>query len=208
MRQTSLAALPSRLYGTYASRHVCSGGDEAAALDNRRDIHPALSARADGPAVDLVCGRGELVRLQPAGGFGEKGINSDPVSQYSWCTLRQGLRDDQIARDLATANLFVLATRTGSTCRDTGEGLAIVLLEAPAAGTPTIVPPCGGSREANIEGVTGVASADESAQALTSALRELPKDPIRLAWMAGHTQRIRQTFAAKAYAQLAARRLL
>ena len=47
-----------------------------------------------------------------------------------------------------------------------GEGFGLVLLEAQAAGTPVIATAYGGSHEACIEGVTGVAPADESAEAL------------------------------------------
>ena len=57
--------------------------------------------------------------------------------------------------------------------------------------------------------VTGVAPADESAEALTSALHDLLKDPARLAWMGRHAaQWTRQAFAPERYAQLAVRRLL
>ena len=41
--------------------------------------------------------------------------------------------------------------------RAVGEGFGLVLLEAQAAGTPVIAPAYGGSREAYVEGVTGVA---------------------------------------------------
>ena len=35
------------------------------------------------------------------------------VSEHSWCVLRPGLSDDDLARELAAADLFVLATQTG-----------------------------------------------------------------------------------------------
>ena len=131
------------------------------------------------------------------------------VSEYSWCVLRPGLSDDDLARELAAADLFVLATQTRSGRGAVGEGFGLVLLEAQAAGTPVIAPAYGGSREAYIEGVTGVAPADESAEALTRTLHDLLKDPARLAWMGGHAaQWTRQAFAPERYAQLAVRRLL
>jgi glycosyltransferase involved in cell wall biosynthesis len=131
------------------------------------------------------------------------------VSEYSWCVLRPGLSDDNLARELAAADLFVLATQTRSGRGAVGEGFGLVLLEAQAAGTPVIAPAYGGSREAYIDGVTGVAPTDESAEALTRTLHDLLKDPPRLAWMGGHAaQWTRQAFAPERYAQLAVKRLL
>jgi phosphatidyl-myo-inositol dimannoside synthase len=131
------------------------------------------------------------------------------VSEYSWCVLRSGLSDDDLARELATADLFVLATQTRNGRGAVGEGFGLVLLEAQVAGTPVIAPAYGGSREAYIEGVTGVAPVDESAEALTTTLHGLLKDPVRLARMGGHAaQWTRQAFAPERYAQLAVRRLL
>ena len=131
------------------------------------------------------------------------------VSEHSWCVLRPGLSDSDLAHELAAADLFVLATQTRSGRGSVGEGFGLVLLEAQAAGTPVIAPAFGGSREAYVEGVTGVAPADESAEALTSTLNDLLKDPARLAWMGGHAaQWARQAFAPERYAQLAVRRLL
>ena len=131
------------------------------------------------------------------------------VSEYSWCVLRPGLSDGDLARELAAADLFVLATQTRSGPSPVGEGFGLVLLEAQAAGTPVIAPAYGGSREAYVEGVTGVAPADESAEALTGTLHDLLKDPARLAWMGGYAaQWARQAFVPERYAHLAVRRLL
>jgi glycosyltransferase involved in cell wall biosynthesis len=145
-----------------------------------------------------ICGSGnppaELLRL---------------VSEHSWCTLRPGLSDDDLARELAAADLFVLATQIRNGRSAVGEGFGLVLLEAQAAGTPVVAPAYGGSHEAYIEGVTGVAPADESAEALTRTLDDLLKDPARLAWMGGHAaQWARQAFDPEGYAQLTARMLL
>jgi 2-polyprenyl-3-methyl-5-hydroxy-6-metoxy-1,4-benzoquinol methylase len=73
-----LADLRSRLYEAYASQHVGSGGEEAAALVYRRDIRPLLPPPAAGPVVDLGCGRGDLVRLLQADGFDAEGIDISP----------------------------------------------------------------------------------------------------------------------------------
>ena len=131
------------------------------------------------------------------------------VSEYSWCVLRPGLSGDDLARESAVPDLFVLATQTRSGRGCVGEGFGLVLLEAQAAGTSAIAPAYGGSREAYVEGVTGVDPADESAEAPTRTLHDLLKDPARLAWMGGHAaQWTRQAFAPERYAQLAVRRLL
>ena len=131
------------------------------------------------------------------------------VGEHSWCVLRPGLSDGDLAHELAAADLFVLATQTRSGRDSVGEGFGLVLLEAQAAGTPVIAPAYGGSREAYVEGVTGVAPADESAEALTRTLHDLLKDPARLAWMGGHAaQWTRQAFDPERHAQLAVRRLL
>jgi phosphatidyl-myo-inositol dimannoside synthase len=131
------------------------------------------------------------------------------ICEHSWCVLRAGLSDDDLARELAAADLFVLATQTKCGRDAGGEGFGLVLLEAQAAGTPVIAPAYGGSHEAYVEGVTGVAPADESAEALARTLDNLLKDPARLAWMGRRAAEwTRVAFAPERYAQLAVRRLL
>ena len=72
-----------------------------------------------------------------------------------------------------------------------------------------IAPAYGGSHEAYVEGVTGVAPADESAEALARTLHDLLKDPAALASMGRHAaQWTRHAFAPERYAQLAVSRLL
>jgi phosphatidyl-myo-inositol dimannoside synthase len=56
------------------------------------------------------------------------------------CTLRAGLSDDEFARELAAADLFVLATRTRRGRHPSGEGFGLVLLESQVAGTPVVGP--------------------------------------------------------------------
>jgi phosphatidylinositol alpha-1,6-mannosyltransferase len=131
------------------------------------------------------------------------------VSEYSWCVLRPGLSDDDLAHELAAADLFVLATQTRSGRGAVGEGFGLVLLEAQVTGTPVIAPAYGGSHQTYVEGITGVAPADESAEALTRTLHDLLKDPAQLAWMGRHAaQWTQQAFAPERYAQLAIRRLM
>jgi glycosyltransferase involved in cell wall biosynthesis len=151
------------------------------------------------PDVSLtVCGSGDppagLLRL---------------VSEHPWCTVRPGMPDEDLARELAAADLFVLATQTRSGRGAVGEGFGLVLLEAQVAGTPVIAPAYGGSHEAYVEAVTGVAPTDESAEALAKTLHDLLKDPVRLAEMAVLAGRwARRAFDPDNYAGLAVRRLL
>jgi phosphatidyl-myo-inositol dimannoside synthase len=151
------------------------------------------------PDVSLtVCGSGN----PPAGLLGL-------AAEHPWCTVRPGLSDEDLARELAAADLFVLATQTRSGRGAIGEGFGLVLLEAQVAGTPVIAPAYGGSNEAHVEGVTGVTPADESAEALASTLHELLKDPARLAEMGMLAARwARRAFDPDDYARLAVRRLL
>jgi phosphatidyl-myo-inositol dimannoside synthase len=151
------------------------------------------------PDISLaVCGSGKppdaLLRL---------------VSGHPWCTVRTGLSDRDLARELASADLFVLATQTRNGRRAVGEGFGFVLLEAQVAGTPVIAPAHGGSREAYVEGVTGVAPSNESAEALAGTLHDMLEDPVRLALMGRQAAWwTRQAFAPERYSQLAVRRLL
>ena len=151
------------------------------------------------PDVSLsICGSGQppadLLRL---------------VGEHPWCTLRPGLPDAELARELSAGDLFVLATHTTGGRRSVGEGFGLVLLEAQVAGTPVVAPAHGGSREAYVEGITGMAPADESAEALATTLEYMIKDPPRLAWMGRQAaQWARQAFAPERYAELTVRRLL
>jgi phosphatidyl-myo-inositol dimannoside synthase len=159
----------------------------------------AAAAALGRPDVSLtICGSGD-----PPPGM------MSLVGGISWCTVRPGLSDGDLARELAAADLFVLATRTRNGRRADGEGFGLVLLEAQVAGTPVVAPAHGGCREAYVEGVTGAAPADESAEALAWALDELLKDPDELARMGRQAaQWARRAFAPERYAQLAVRRLL
>jgi phosphatidylinositol alpha-1,6-mannosyltransferase len=131
------------------------------------------------------------------------------VRKHSCCSLRPGLSDRELARQLAAADLFVLATRTRAGRRPSGEGFGLVLLEAQVAGTPVIGPAYGGSHDAHIEGITGITPTDETAEALTAAIQELLKDPRRLAEMGKHAAAwARERFAPERYASYAVARLL
>ena len=131
------------------------------------------------------------------------------VSQHHWCTLRPGLDDASMARELAAADLCVLATRTRYGRRPSGEGFGLVLLEAQVAGTPVVGPAFGGSHDAFVDGVTGVAPAGESAGALAAVLRDLFRDRTLLERMGKQAAEwSRNYFGPQQYAALAATRLL
>lgn len=131
------------------------------------------------------------------------------VRAQSWCTLRAGLTDRELARQLAMSDLFVLATRSRPGRCASGEGFGLVLLEAQVAGTPVIVPAYGGSHDAYVEGITGFAPTDETARALARTLSDLLEDPARLAWMGKRAAEwAREAFAPERYPPLAVRRLL
>jgi phosphatidylinositol alpha-1,6-mannosyltransferase len=131
------------------------------------------------------------------------------VRGYPWCRLRPGLADRELAAQLAASDLFVLATRTRSGRRPSGEGFGLVLLEAQVAGTAVVGPAHGGSPGAYLDGVTGATPRDESVAALAQVLDELVRDPARLAEMGAlGAAWARASFAPDRYATLAVDRLL
>ena len=159
--------------------------DAIAAL-GRSDIHLA------------VCGTGESpVDLQ------------EMAAKRAWCTLLPGLSDGELAHQLAAADLFVLATRTRTGRQACGEGFGLVLLEAQVAGTPVVGPAYGGSSDAYIDRVTGVAPVDETAGELAKVLDNLLQHPQDLKQMGVNAARwARKCFAPECYAQLAVARFL
>jgi phosphatidylinositol alpha-1,6-mannosyltransferase len=131
------------------------------------------------------------------------------IRERSYCTLQAGLKDSELARVIAAGDLFVLATRTRSGRRPAGEGFGLVLLEAQVAGTPVVAPAYGGSHDAFVDQVTGVAPANETTAALAALLDGLLKDPQRLAWMGRRAAAwARECFAPERYASRAVARLL
>ena len=119
------------------------------------------------------------------------------VDGYEKCELRAGLADSELAQQVAAADLLVLATRTRTGRYACGEGFGLVLLEARVAGIPVVAPAYGGSHDAFVNQVTGVAPADESAEALAKVLAELLRDPSRLTQMGKRASEwARETFAA------------
>jgi len=133
----------------------------------------------------------------------------EEVRAYSQCSLMPGLTDAELADQLASADLFVLATRTRTGRDASGEGFGLVLLEAQVAGTPVIAPAYGGSSGAYIDQLTGIAPTGESVEALARALDGLLGDPMRLKQMGGYAAEWASvSFAPDRYASLAVARLL
>jgi phosphatidylinositol alpha-1,6-mannosyltransferase len=131
------------------------------------------------------------------------------IRGHPWCVLRPGLADGDLAAELAAADLFVLATRTRSGRHAFGEGFGLVLIEAQVAGTAVVAPAHGGSRDAYLEGATGIAPVDESATALARALRWMLADPARLAAMGSRAaQWAGEAFGPDGYPDQVARKLL
>jgi phosphatidyl-myo-inositol dimannoside synthase len=158
-------------------------------------------------AVDVI-GRSD-VRVTVCGSGQPSADLQRLIRSYWFCSLRSGLSNSDLAIQLAAADLCVLATRTRFGRNAYGEGFGLVLLEAQIAGTPVIAPAYGGSHDAYIDGMTGVAPADESAEALRSVLEELVRNPDRLKQMSEHARDwARERFDPEKYASLAVARLL
>ena len=131
------------------------------------------------------------------------------VRRHRFCSLQPGLTDRELAGELAAADLFVLATRTKPGPNASGEGFGLVLLEAQVAGTPVVGPAYGGSHDAYIQRVTGVAPANETAGALAEVLNDLLQDPCRLSQMGKQAAEwARESFAPERYASRAVASLL
>lgn len=129
--------------------------------------------------------------------------------RYPFCRILPGLGDRELARELAQADLFVLATRTRPGRDPSGEGFGLVLLEAQVAGTAVVAPACGGSHDAYVDRVTGVAPTDESAESLARTLDELLQDPRGLAHMGRRAAEwAREVFSPEKYASRVVTRLL
>jgi glycosyltransferase involved in cell wall biosynthesis len=193
-------------------------------------VSAATAVRSPGSGIQLVTafrldswqekGLPELVEAVRALGNPDIGLticgSGEPppdllhlLGAHRWCTLRVGLSDRELAYQLAVADLFVLATRTRQGRRPSGEGFGLVLLESQIAGTPVIAPAYGGSRDAYVEGVTGLAPEDETTDALARLLGTTLEDPAGLAWMGKRAAEwARESFDPGRYAQLVARKLL
>lgn len=162
------------------------------------ELLKAVSALGRSDVRITICGSGEASReLQQV------------LSLQERCSLLPGLNDRELAQQLAAADLFVLGTRTRGGRFPSGEGFGLVLLEAQIAGTAVVVPAYGGSHDAYIDGITGMAPTDESAESLTAVLRKMMEDPVQLDKMGSQAAEwARECFNPERYAALVVSRLL
>ena len=141
------------------------------------------------------------VRMTVCGSGRPPGELRQLIDGHPWCRLRSDLSNEELAAELAAADLFVLATRMRRGRDASGEGFGMVLLEAQVAGTAVVGPAFGGSHEAFVHQVTGEAPVDETAESLSVVLDRLLKEPARLEQMGRQAaQWSRQSFAPDAYA--------
>lgn len=82
-----------------------------------------------------------------------------------------GWRDD-VTRALKGCEVFVNASRLG-------EGMPNTILEAMIAGVPVVATDTGGTREAVVDGETGILVPRRTAEALAGAIASLLSDPVR-----------------------------
>jgi phosphatidylinositol alpha-1,6-mannosyltransferase len=85
--------------------------------------------------------------------------------------------DEELAEYYAAADVFCMPCIGRLGGLDT-EGFGIVYLEAAASGLPVVAGACGGSREAVVDGETGVVLDDVTPQALVDVLHELESDAV------------------------------
>lgn len=131
------------------------------------------------------------------------------IRRYEFCSLRHDLSDSELAGEMAAAQLFVLATRTRSGRGGSGEGFGMVLLEAQVAGTAVVAPASGGTHDAYVDGMTGIAPVDETVGSLAGTLEYMLRDRSRLLHMgASAAVWARGRFAPERYSSLAVQRLL
>lgn len=134
---------------------------------------------------------------------------AEQVSRRPWCTILADITDDHLADELARADLFVLATRTRTGRRHSGEGFGFVLLEAQLAGTPVVAPAYGGSGDTFQHGLTGIAPVDETPEALAQALSTMLCDDEQRTEMGRQAARLtRARYEPKAYARYTAEMVL
>ena len=87
------------------------------------------------------------------------------------------LSDDELPEAYATSNIYVGASRLDNTVNV--EGFGISFLEASASGLPVVAGDSGGVRSAVRDGLTGIVVPPEDVRKISSAIRDLLRDPAR-----------------------------
>jgi phosphatidyl-myo-inositol dimannoside synthase len=124
-------------------------------------------------------------------------------------TLHVDLAPEDLAREFASADIFVLATQPRAGRDAFCESFGLVLVEAQIAGTPVVAPAHGGSRDAFVVQRTGVAPSNSTAEALAEVLDDLLRDPNRLERMRSTAAEwSREMFSPEKYAKRAIHALL
>jgi phosphatidyl-myo-inositol dimannoside synthase len=111
-----------------------------------------------------------------------------------------GLSDEQLRVEYAHADVLVLASPYREGPEPLGEGLGLVLLEAAAAGVVGVTTRDGGTRDAVVDGETGILFDQGSAPALADGLHRLATDPTLCAALGRRgSQWVRETYGNDAY---------
>lgn len=124
-------------------------------------------------------------------------------------TLHVDLAPADLARQFASADIFVLATQPRAGRDAFCESFGLVLVEAQIAGTPVVAPAHGGSRDALVLQRTGAVPSNSTAEALAEVLDDLLGDPNRLGRMRSTAAEwSREMFSPEKYADRAMHALL
>lgn len=141
----------------------------------------AIRSELPQPWLLLAAGRDDGIGASLAQSAGDAGIGPN----IRWL----GSRSDVPAL-LAASDLAVLPSHQ--------EGFSNAILEAMAAGLPTVVTDAGGNAEAVVNGVTGYVVPPQNPKALAEAIRCLSLDPRRAEFGERGRQRLVEEFSLKA----------
>jgi len=126
--------------------------------------------------VDAVRAMDSEVELHVVGEGSDRQNIEARIENDPRIVLHGALPPDEVARQLAQADLFVLNSREAA---GAVEGFGIVLLEAMAAGLPVIGTRHGGIPEAVLDGETGLLVNERDTADLRRAIGSLARDPER-----------------------------
>jgi len=129
-------------------------------------------------AVEMLRAEGLDIELCLAGRGPVDEALGRVAAERPWVELVESPDDEQLSHLYRRSHVFVLATGVRFDRRaPSGEGFGIVLVEAALAGLAVIGPAGGGSRDAMVDGYTGLVVPDERTESLADAIRSLAVDP-------------------------------
>ncbi|MDQ3962989.1 MAG: glycosyltransferase family 4 protein [Actinomycetota bacterium] len=143
----------------------------------RKGVHRLIDAM---PAVTRSVPNAVLVIA--GAGPEEKNLRRQAEASGARVVFAGRVSEEDAPRYFAMADVFSLPVSDRYFGREV-EGLGVVMLEAGACGTPSVIGRSGGSPETVIEGETGLVVDARDRRALTTALIELLGDPERAAHM-------------------------